>query len=111
MIVLSAAAFLSWSDNPEGNYDESLEIAQRAVALDPRYPVAHFALGLISMWSGRIDCAVAEFKEAIKLNPSFAAAHAILGSVIIIAVNRRRRLRVSKKGSALARATRVCSSG
>ena len=81
-IALCAAAYLSWSDNAERNYEESLEMAQRAVALDPRYPNAHFALALISMWLGRIDCAAAEFKEAIKLNPSFAAAHAILGSVI-----------------------------
>ena len=81
-IALCAAAYLSWTDNAERNYNESLELAQRAVALDPRYPNAHFALALISMWLGHNDRAAAEFQEAIKLNPSFAAAHAVLGAVL-----------------------------
>lgn len=81
-IALCAAAYLSWTDNAERNYEESLERAQQAVTLDPRYPNAHFSLALISMWLGRTDRAAAEFKEAIKLNPSFAAAHAVLGAVL-----------------------------
>jgi adenylate cyclase len=81
-IALCAAAYLSWTDNAERNYEESFELAQRAVAQDPRYPNAHFALALICTWLGRIDRAAAEFKEAIKLNPSFAAAHAVLGVVL-----------------------------
>jgi adenylate cyclase len=81
-IALCAAAYLSWTDNPERNFEESLEFAQRAVTLDPRYPNAHFALALISMWLRRNDRAAAEFKEAIRLNPSFAAAYAVLGAVL-----------------------------
>jgi adenylate cyclase len=81
-IALCAAAYLSWTDNPQRNFEESLDLAQRAVTLDPRYPNAHFALALISMWLGRTDRAAVEFKEAIKLNPSFAAAHAVLGPVL-----------------------------
>jgi adenylate cyclase len=81
-IALCAAAYLSWTDNAERNYEESLEFARRAVALDPRYPNGHFALALISMWLGSNDRAAAEFKEAIKLNPSYAAAHAVLGAVL-----------------------------
>ncbi len=81
-IALCAAAYLSWTDNPEQNYAESFELGQRAVSLDARYPNAHFALALICIWTGRSDRAVAEFEEAIRLNPSFAAAHAILGAVI-----------------------------
>jgi adenylate cyclase len=81
-IALCAAAYLSWTDNTERNYEESLEFARRAVALDPRYPNGHFAFALISMWLGRNDRAAAEFKEAIKLNPSYAAAHAVLGAVL-----------------------------
>ena len=81
-IALCAAAYLSWSDNPEQNYEESFELAQRAAALDRRYPNAHFALALICMWTARSDRAMAEFQEAIELNPSFAAAHAVLGAVL-----------------------------
>jgi adenylate cyclase len=81
-IALCAAAYLSWSDDAERNYEESFELAQRAVALDARYPNARFALALICMWTARSDRAMGEFQEAIKLNPSFAAAHAVLGVVL-----------------------------
>src|SRR5262249_9900286 len=81
-IALTIAAYLSWSDDPERNFQEAFELGERAVALDLRYPSAHFALALISMWLGRTERAAAGFKEAIKLNPSFAAAHAVLGAVL-----------------------------
>ncbi len=81
-IAVLNAGYLGWSDSAERNFAEALELAQRATALDPRYPNAHFALALISMWLGRTERAAAEFKEAIKLNPSFAAAHAVLGAVL-----------------------------
>ena len=67
---------------PSKTYEESFELGQRAVMLDPRYPIAHFALALICMWTGRSDRVVPEFQEAIKLNPSYAAAHAVLGAVL-----------------------------
>jgi adenylate cyclase len=81
-IAVLNAGYLGWSENAEQNFAQSLELAQRAVALDPRYPNAHFALALVSMWLGRNDRATAEFREAVKLNPSFAAAHAIFGAVL-----------------------------
>ena len=81
-IALTIAAYLSWTDAPERNYQEALELGQRAVELDIRYPNAHFALALISMWTGRSDVAAAEFEHAIRLNPNFAAAHAVLGVVL-----------------------------
>jgi adenylate cyclase len=81
-IALTAAAYLSWSDDPECSYREAFELGQRSIVLDARYPNAHFALALICMWTSRTKQAAAEFQEAIKLNPSFAAAHAVLGAVL-----------------------------
>jgi adenylate cyclase len=81
-IALTASAYLSWAENPERAYEEAFELGQRAIALDVRYPNARFALALICMWTGRSDRAANEFAEAIKLNPSFAAAHAVLGAVL-----------------------------
>jgi adenylate cyclase len=81
-IACTAAAYLSWADNHNQAYEEAFSLAERAVAADARYPNAHFALALICMWTARNDRAAAEFREAIKLNPSFAAAHAVLGAVL-----------------------------
>jgi adenylate cyclase len=78
-IAACNAAYLGWAEDVEGSYVECHELAQHAVALDARYPNAHFALGLVCMWTRRSDRAMAEFQEAIKLNPSFAAAHVLLG--------------------------------
>jgi adenylate cyclase len=78
-IAVCNAAYLRWAENPERNYEEAFELAQRAVALDGRYPAAHFVLGLVSMWTSRLDRANSEFRAAIALNPSFAAAHVLLG--------------------------------
>jgi TolB-like protein/Tfp pilus assembly protein PilF len=80
-IALTIAAYLSWAEDPDRNYAEAFELGEQAVALDARYPNAHFALALICMWTGRTERAAAEFEEAIKLNPNFAAAHAVLGVV------------------------------
>jgi tetratricopeptide (TPR) repeat protein len=51
------------------------------VALDARYPAAHFVLGLVCIWTGRPERAMAEYQEAINLNPSYAAAQVMLGAV------------------------------
>ena len=84
-IAVCNAGYLGWADNAERNYEESFELAQRAVALDARYPNARFALALTCMYTHRSDWAIAEFEEAIKLNPSFAAAHTILGHMLTYA--------------------------
>jgi len=73
-IAVLNAAYLGWAKNTECNYAEAYELALRAVSLDARYPNAHFALGLVCMWTRRSDRAMIEFEEAIKLDPSFAAA-------------------------------------
>jgi adenylate cyclase len=75
------AAYLAWAEDPQSNFAESDELAQRAVALDARYPVSHFVLGLVCIWTGRPDRAMAEYQEAINLNPSYAAAQVMLGAV------------------------------
>ena len=79
-IAVCNAAYLAWAEDAEGNYAESYELAQRAVALDARYPVARFALALVSAWTGRFDRSVVEYQETVNLNPSYAAAHVMLGS-------------------------------
>jgi TolB-like protein len=80
-ITLCNGAYLGWSDNAEHNYVEALQLAERAVSLDPRLSTAHFALGLVSMWTHRSDRAILSFQQAIELNPSYAAAYVLLGQM------------------------------
>ncbi|HWX37284.1 MAG TPA: tetratricopeptide repeat protein, partial [Steroidobacteraceae bacterium] len=82
-IAVLNAGFLGWTKSAEANFAEAYELGQRAVTLDPRYPNSRFALGLVCMWTRRIERAMTEFQEAIKLNPSFAAAHVQLGQVYL----------------------------
>jgi tetratricopeptide (TPR) repeat protein len=82
-IALCNAAYLGWTKDAESNYAEAYELAERAVDLDARYPAAHFALGLVCMWTSRSDRAMAALREAINLNPSYAAPHVLLGQMYL----------------------------
>src|SRR5580700_1640357 len=84
-IALCSAALVGWAENNDACFDQAHELAQRAVTLDPRYPNAHFGLGLVCMWTRRSERAIAAFREAIRLNPSFAAAHVLLGQMCLYA--------------------------
>jgi adenylate cyclase len=76
------AVQLGWREDSDHNYVVADEFARRAVALDSRALVAHFALGSSSMFLGRIEEALIEMREAIRLNPSHAAAHAIMAPLL-----------------------------
>jgi adenylate cyclase len=80
-LALCNAAYLGWASDADAAYEEAYELAQHAVTLDRRFPLARFVLGLVCMWTSRSDRAVAEFQEAINLNPSFAAVHILLGQM------------------------------
>jgi adenylate cyclase len=81
-LAVCNAGFLHWADDAVRNYEESFELAQRAVALDARYPMAHYAFGAACMYTQRTDRAMAEMRQAIELNPSFAAAYTALGHLL-----------------------------
>src|SRR5215813_7821027 len=51
--------------------DRAVELAQRAVHLDPRLPEARAQLGQVLLCKGRHDDALAEFERAFALNPNF----------------------------------------
>ena len=111
-IAVLNAAYLGWAENAEANYAEAYELAQRAVALDR--PLSECPL-LPSVWSacGRAApiARSRSFEEAIKLNPSFAAAHVHLGQMYLYAGRPEEAIAQAEKGSASAPAIRACSSG
>jgi TolB-like protein/Tfp pilus assembly protein PilF len=71
-----------WREDEEHNFRIADDLAARAIALDSRAPFAHFAFGSSAMFLGRTEQALAEMKEAVRLNPSHAAAHAIMAHLL-----------------------------
>ena len=51
------------------------EYAQKAVALDPKLPLAHFLLGELYIYKSRIPESVAEFQKELAINPAHAATY------------------------------------
>ena len=51
------------------------EYAQKATALDPRLPLAHFFLGELHLYKSKIPEAIADFQAELALNPGHAATY------------------------------------
>src|SRR5881396_584424 len=51
------------------------EYAQKAVALDPKLPLAHFLLGELYLFKSRIPEATTEFQKEMAINPGNAATY------------------------------------
>ncbi len=97
-IALTSAAMIGWAAERTAGFEEALGFGQKAVALDPRYPNAHFALGLACMWTRRSERGIAAFEDAIRLNPSFAAAHVLLGHMYLYAGRPQEAIEQAQKG-------------
>ena len=63
------------STDKAGDLQRGLEAANTALEIDQNNPFAHFAMGRISIFSGKHDRAIANFERAISLNPNYALAH------------------------------------
>jgi len=51
------------------------EYAHKAVAIDPKLPLAHELLGELYLYHSQIDEAIAEFRRELEINPGSAAAY------------------------------------
>jgi len=51
------------------------EYAQKAIALDPKLPLAHFLLGEFYLFKSRVPESIAEFQKELAINPGDAAAY------------------------------------
>jgi adenylate cyclase len=76
------AGVLGWADDAERNYADAFTLAERAVALDGRDPTARFVFGLAATNVKQSELAITQMRQAITLNPSFAAALTNLGQLM-----------------------------
>src|SRR5579872_2291355 len=51
------------------------EYAHKAVALDPKLPLAHQLLGELYLYHSQVEEAIAEFRKELEINPGNAAAY------------------------------------
>src|SRR5579872_2891063 len=51
------------------------EYAQKAAALDPKLPLAHFLLGEVYLFKSRVPEAIAEFQKELAINPAHAPTY------------------------------------
>jgi len=51
------------------------EYGQKAVALDPKLPLAHFLLGELYLYQSRIPEAIAQLQQELAINPGHAASY------------------------------------
>jgi serine/threonine protein kinase/Tfp pilus assembly protein PilF len=65
----------------EGHLDEAIDLAKKAVALDPMY--GHRTLGSALYNAGRYEEADAALKKALELNPSLRMLHYLRGCVLL----------------------------
>jgi adenylate cyclase len=68
-----------WSKEPTADRREGMQAAQQAVQLDERNPYSHYALAIVSVYSGELEQAERAAAKALELSPSFALGHLVLG--------------------------------
>lgn len=80
LLAFSLSLANSWGWQPSQSVlAPAWDAAQRAIRLDSDNPWAHLALGHVHRQRLELQDAVAEFQNAIALNPNFAFAHTHLG--------------------------------
>jgi adenylate cyclase len=75
----------TYAESPLEMVEQASQFANKAIALDDKEAMAHFALGRIQTLRGEYDAAIEELRTAIDLNPSLALAHYGLGHAFALA--------------------------
>jgi len=67
----------------KGNTKEAIELATKAIKLDPKNSPAYFVLGSVHLSLRQNEDAVKALREVILLSPDFAVAHDKLGDALL----------------------------
>jgi TolB-like protein/DNA-binding winged helix-turn-helix (wHTH) protein/Flp pilus assembly protein TadD len=76
-------AFLEIAPDRPGEVQRALDLARQSVALNPRDPLGHWALGRAHLLRGELDEALVELGTSTDLNPSFAVGQYTLGFALM----------------------------
>jgi adenylate cyclase len=78
-------AWFEFSESPAGSYDEAVELAQRALALDNTIPDTHSLLGFIHLIQRQHEQALAEGSRALALSPNDGTSLMLLAQTLCYA--------------------------
>ena len=76
-------AFLEISADRNGEMQRAFDLAQQSVSLNPREPLAHWALGRAYLLRGEVTESIEELSTTTALNPSFAVGQYTLGFALM----------------------------
>lgn len=93
--------WLIWGDPPEPGRRKALELAQRAVDIDPQDSTARSTLGYILLNDRRWDDAELQYDEALRLNPNNADAYADAAYFYVIVGKREKAVEAASKAMRL----------
>jgi adenylate cyclase len=71
-----------WTEDPNSSLSVAKEYARQSIAKDPNEPSAHCLAAQVAIFEKDLVRAKAEIDIALSLNPNFALAHNLLGSIL-----------------------------
>jgi tetratricopeptide (TPR) repeat protein len=81
---LNDAWRFNWADPPEPALEEALEVAERAVQLDPTDARGHAAVGNALLYLRRYDESLTAYERAVRYNPNDADILAEMGHSVCV---------------------------
>jgi len=80
-VVLTRLVNASYSDVPAEMKERSLELARKAVSINPNSPQVQRSLGYVYLYRRQLNEAVEALERAISLSPSYADGYALLALI------------------------------
>ena len=81
--VYWAESIWNWCADPDAAIQKALEAAEKALSVDPNFPMGYSLLGNIHMVLGDTKQAIVMSEKAVELAPNNSATQALLGNVLI----------------------------
>ncbi len=91
-----------WGASHEVAITQAFDLAQKAIQIDPSVPLAHFALGYISLYVHKgHDQAIENAKKVLELDPNYADGYALLSSAYFFSGQPEKALPLDRKAMRL----------
>jgi adenylate cyclase len=71
-----------WTDDPDSSLSLAKQLAHQAIEKDPKEPLARCVAAMAASFEKDLDQAKSEVDIAISLNPNFALAHNLRGTIL-----------------------------